>query len=158
MSNFTTGFEVKEKTIGDCTYKAQPLGFNDGNRVLTRVLNLAGPGLSQGVAGGKMGLGARVLAAVLTNITDDQIAIVTSAFAKSTTVRLPDGKEPRLSDVMNTHFVGKRYAQFPMWLAFAFEVTFGDFFAVIGPLLSPDEATAADSESPTDATGASGAS
>lgn len=51
--------------------------------------------------------------------------------SRQTMVRLDDDREPRLSDVFNTHFRGQLPAMYK-WLAFALEVQFGNFSELVG--------------------------
>lgn len=58
--------------------------------------------------------------------------------AKVTVIVMPDGKEPRLQDVMQIHFRGRLKTLYK-WLAFALKVQFQDFFSGtefdIGPVV-----------------------
>jgi hypothetical protein len=51
--------------------------------------------------------------------------------AKQTMVMLPDGNEPNLSTIFNTHFRG-RVKSLYLWFGFAMKVQFKDFFTGAG--------------------------
>ena len=158
-----TGFELVDKTIGDCTYSVPALGFVDARKVLTSITKLAGATIgAAGPADETDGQrSARVLGAVLAALDDTLLAMLCDVFAKRTKVTLPDGRVLTLSTIIDTHFKGKRLSHFPRWLLHCLEVTFGDFFGDLGSIASEllslvPQASATPSNSPKAATGPSG--
>lgn len=128
--------QIKSKTIGDCVYQVEPLGFLDGRKAFVRLGNLLGPALSaldkrEGATEadaanafyGAIGL-------LLATIKDEDLAYFEGLFSKRTTVTLPDGREPVLKDIIAEHFIGARFGDYFAWLAFALWGTYGDFFTV----------------------------
>lgn len=131
-------YQSQTKEIGDCSYVVEPLGFISARKTFVRLSNLLGPSLerlaasSKTVTEGEAGaLGAFVslLGGLLKELEDSDPDALQAVFAPKTVVHLPDGKEPQLSKVIDSHFAGKRFGHYFIWLAFCIEVNYADFFS-----------------------------
>jgi hypothetical protein len=132
----------KSKRIGDCTYTVEPLGAKSGRSVFVRLCNIIAPGVAAldptsaitelaGKADTKVGLDSFMagLGKLLGSLKDSDLEYLEGMFEGRTTVALPDGRSPVLKDCLDSHFVGSRFKDYFLWLAFCLEATYGDFFA-----------------------------
>lgn len=79
--------------------------------------------------GAKLGAGIlKAVAAALRGLDPVELFALVDQFAKYSDVRLPDGKQPTLSDVLDDHFAGE-YDELFGWLIFAIEVNYLGFFS-----------------------------
>lgn len=69
----------------------------------------------------------RALSATLRALDPKEVFSLVEIFAKYSDVRLPDGRQPTLIDVLDEHFAGEYDALFS-WLVFAIEVNYLGFF------------------------------
>lgn len=126
--------QAKTKLIGDCAYTVEPLGFIDGRKAFVRLGNLLAPALTaletkkpkDDTEAGSVFFNA--LGSLLERLNDADLEYFQGLYAKRTTVKLPDGREPVLADILDTHFTGKRFIDYFAWLGFAIWSTYGDFF------------------------------
>jgi hypothetical protein len=142
-------FQAQETTIGDCTYRVEPLGFVDGRKLFVRLLNILGPSMASMDSKVEDGTPGAQEAAVnafwggigklLTSVKDEDLVHLEALFKVRTTVVLPPNDqgqvlEPVLRDIMYPkdgpgHFAGDRFLDYFQWLAFCLKVTYGPFFS-----------------------------
>ena len=65
--------------------------------------------------------------AFFSRVTKEKQRELINILAKKTMVVMPDGKEPRLLDVFQTHFTGRTKCIY-QWVKFALGAQYGDFF------------------------------
>lgn len=128
--------QAKAFVIGDCTYTVEPLGFVEGRKALVKLTNVIGPALqsldprkSANQAEALEGFLAAI-GTLLATLKDDDLVYFEGLYSKRTLVKLPDGREPVLRDVLEQHFTGERFAHYFAWLGHALWGTYGDFFTV----------------------------
>lgn len=79
-------------------------------------------------ADAKLGSGIlRAIAAAIKGLDPVELFALVDKFAAYSDVRLPDGRQPTLSDVLDDHFAGE-YDELFGWLLFAIEVNYLGFF------------------------------
>lgn len=82
----------------------------------------------KGSDGAKLGSGIlKAIAAALRGLDPDELFALVDKFARYSDVRLSDGRQPTLSDVLDDHFAGE-YDELFGWLIFAIEVNYLGFF------------------------------
>jgi hypothetical protein len=118
--------ETKEKEINGCTYSTLTLGAVQGKRVLVRLTKMAGPALASISDAQKDPSGA--LGKVLETLSEEDIDFLCTTFAARSSVTLPDGKQPQLDKVFDSHFAGD-YMSLVEWLAFCVMANYADFFS-----------------------------
>lgn len=69
----------------------------------------------------------KALSATLRALDPKEVFALVEIFARYSDVRLPDGRQPTLIDVLDEHFAGEYDAMFS-WLTFAIEVNYLGFF------------------------------
>lgn len=152
--------EQLEREIGGCIYKVRQLDAVEGSRMLARIHKAVLPALESidSVDDVKVG---KVLTDLAANVSIADLDYLRDTFARVTEVRLPDGREPILSDAIKGegHFAGA-YDEMLEWLTFCLEVNFGTFFQklrgrIAGALARKKPSS---STSPAASTGASGGS
>lgn len=115
--------EAKQKTIGDITYRMEPLGADTGQKVLKRIFRAVGTIQTTGDVGRAIG-----------DLTDNDLEFITSRFAESTTYELPDPnprngiRQVKLSSQYN-HVFAAKYENLYAFLEWGIEVNFASFFA-----------------------------
>jgi hypothetical protein len=125
----------KSRAIGDCTYKVTLLSAGEGLPVNALLLRVLGPAVAtlagelpdaRSLADMPWAALAKAFNSAIYNLDAKDLRTLVDAFAPKTWVKLPDGKEPLLSDVFDLHFAGK-YVRMYRWLAFCLECNFADF-------------------------------
>lgn len=130
----------QSRTIGPLTFHVEPLGFLDGRRGLVRLSKLLGPALTAlGSHEGKVTEQALAgaLGALVSNLTDEDLAYFQGLFEKRSEVEFPDGKRPLVGDAIRSGLFGGQpdkgsLLDFFAWLAFCLQVTYADFFGALG--------------------------
>jgi len=70
------------------------------------------------------------MAGILGALDEKDLLFLTDTFAALTLVTMPDGKQPILKNVFDTHFE-KKYGAMMMWLMFCVEVNFSELFQTL---------------------------
>lgn len=135
----------KSRKIGDCTYKTTLLSASEGLPINTLLLRVLGPAVAtlasalpsvESVKDLPIEALARAFSSAIHNLDSQDLRTLVDTFAPKTWVRLPDGKEPLLSDVFDTHFAGK-YARMYQWLGFCVQENFADFLDILPVTFHP---------------------
>lgn len=108
----------KQKVIEGFTFTVTPLGAVSGSRVFARVLKMVGPLLGEKTM-------ERGLPGLFSALNEADLDYLREAFAPMTQVRLPDGKEPVLSNIFDDFFAAN-YGVMVQWIFFCLEVNFGN--------------------------------
>lgn len=131
--------QIKEKKLGDCTYRVEPLGAIDGKKAFIRLGNVIGPALHAlklapgSTAEETIGAFAGALGGLLSNLKYEDLEYFEKLFSPKTTVVYTDdeGRErsPLLKDLPD-HFApaAGRFDQYIPWLVHALDVSFGEVF------------------------------
>jgi hypothetical protein len=125
----------EEKTIGDVTYKVTPLVATKGRKVFLRLLKAVSPAISS--FGGFNSenidsvLGAIGAALRQMDVSEEDFEYFIQTFTSTTRLVMPDGREPKLEDVFDTHFA-QSYGTMFKWLYFCLEVNFGSIPKELG--------------------------
>jgi hypothetical protein len=109
------------RVIDGCTYTLTALGTRAGISVgarLTKMLGSAGASPENPVA------------AIMGALDEKDLLYLTDLFAKLTLVTMPDGKQPILANVFDTHFE-KKYGNMVLWLIFCLETNFSELFQTL---------------------------
>jgi hypothetical protein len=129
------GIEVKERQIGDYTYKVEQFGAKEGGKVLVRIAKILGVTVGGAVEAGQK-LDAAVIGKLLSGFTDSITEAdydwLCDTFANKTRVTGGEygAKEPKLKDFFDSHFAGD-YGDLALWLSFGFEANYGSFLDVV---------------------------
>ena len=133
------GIESRKKTIGAHTYTVEQFGAKEGGRVLVRIAKMLGGAVGEAASmadaaslGGKLDVIGKVFSNFTDHVSEDDYDYLCDKFSPKTRVTGGDygEKEPKLSDYFDSHFAGA-YWDMAQWLAFAFEVNYGSFLAVM---------------------------
>jgi hypothetical protein len=125
--------KIESKTIGGHEYKVRQLVATKGRLVLLTLARIIGPAAALAAGAketGKEEAFAKVIEALLANLTPEDFTSLCNTFAESTDVVISDEKgrrEPKLSNVFDLHFAGN-YQEMIDWLVFCVEVNFASFF------------------------------
>lgn len=132
-------------TIDGDEYEINQLGAIAGRRVLTKLLKLAGPALGALAGAGKLdeqAIGA-ALASAAEELDEATLDNLCETFGEHSTVRMGDGRRPKLEPVIfDNHFAG-RYLAMSKWLAACLKLNFADFLGgfTLGSLSSEKAAS-----------------
>lgn len=171
------GTVVKERVIGNFTYRVRQHGYREGRALLPVVLRAAGPGLAALVSGMGAGEGkgmdatvdiSGAIAEFTSALSAEDLAHITDKLAERSWILngaqyqyLCDPKgNTLLSNVEEEHWP-ERYGDWAQWVYFALEVNFGSFLGgngSLGKTLSSIVKGASASTSPSTSTGDSGGS
>lgn len=137
--------EVKDRKIGNHTYRVTQFGAKQANRVLVSLFKLVGGGFADLVSTpgeAEARLGAAV-AALQKSVSADDLNAVCDAFASKTKLILqaqlnggPQEVPQDLAPMFDDHFAGASYPDLFRWLAFAIEVNYASFLGANGTSLS----------------------
>lgn len=152
----------REQEIGEHTYELKPLGAIQGQRVLTKVLNVLG-----GAAGGFSGDDpTEAIAGILGNLDETTLEFISDAFGRCTRV-VNGAQKPLLVKgtdraIFDEHFA-TNYGELIEWLMVSFRMNYADFFDAarrdaLLKRLGVGKQTKSPSTSPDTSTGSSGES
>ncbi len=114
--------EEKSKAIEGHTYLVRQLSVTPAQKLFVRVSKLVGPALTLAAAEGRKGLGAAA-SEFFAKLSEDEIELITQQMASVSEV---DGKP--MKACFELHFSKAGQKALWLWLLFALEVQFGDFF------------------------------
>jgi hypothetical protein len=145
--------ETKSRTIDGLTFHVTQLPLTKARATLVLLGQRIAPGLeglsaamasgggSLGDADGTAVLGA--LGKLLEGLSDADLETLSETFGSASTVDVGDGKTPYLDRARReTVFHGGNLTTYFRWLAFAVEVNYSDFFALVASLPGPGHAPA----------------
>jgi hypothetical protein len=117
------GRKSEKLVIGSYEYEVTQLGGKEGRRLGARLGKVF-----VRLASGGADVNAGLLHA-FAGIDEDLVDLVCDKLSECTTVKMQNGKQPRLSDIFDEHFAGN-YGEMLLWLRFAIRVNFESFLAV----------------------------
>lgn len=118
----------KETTINGTKFKVTQLGFADGMELLTTLGRISGPTLAKYQKGTN---DVAIFGDIVSRLSATDVLYVTEKLAKTTLIEREPGKWPMLEPEVD---LAGNYGLALLWLKFALEVNYSDFFAVGGLL------------------------
>lgn len=131
--------EQEEKQIGETHYRVTQLPGSKGQRLLVHLYKIAGPAMAELLRGFDgavamdsvldmdLGFLANAVIDLADRINDDELEDLVTRLAASTEISVDQERWLQLKDCKEQHFAGN-YKELFLWLGFALEVNYADFF------------------------------
>ena len=141
--------EVHERDIGDVGFKVEQLPGIQGRRVLVRLYKLFGPSIGALIGSSDIGSPGQTvtmddidlssvgnaITRLALDIREEDLDYLCKTFGDHTQVRMPGFEEGQwlpLKKIGHDNIWHGRYKTMFLWLAFALEVNYADFFGGLG--------------------------